>query len=113
MNALEDRLDIQPSAPQSHPSRRAIPLAVEIAAETGDGAPQIPGAHLPGWASGQTGNDLHDFGAHHLRRIRLWGVLSNLSQTQQAQGHRGEDRQQSRTAPPRCASAAARSGSRF
>jgi len=113
MNAFQDCLDIQPTAPQGHPSRRSIPFAVEIAAETGNGAPQFPDAHVSDWTSGQTGNDLHDVDAHHLRRIRLWGMLGNLSQTQQAQGKRREDRQQSRTAPPRCASAAARSGSRF
>src|SRR6266702_2068771 len=94
MNALQDGLKVHPALPDGLPSRRSITVAVEIATEAGNGAPQAAGTHRLGSLLAESSNHLDDFPVDHLGGSRLGGLLRDRSQPEQAQRQRREDAQQ-------------------
>ena len=67
----------------------------EVASQTGDGVPEIPGRRDGAVADIQQGHHLNEFLRRHICRWRVWRMLSGLPDHEPAQGDRSQDRKQS------------------
>ena len=112
MNALHDRLNVQPATPQGLPARWAIAFASEIASIAGNGIPTLLARHRVGIALIQRGHHLHDVGWQDLARSPL-RLLRDTARSCNKRTATGASKPKRSASPhsPECG--AARSGSQF
>src|SRR5579872_5426116 len=94
MNALQDCLDIEPTAPKGLPAWRAIPFAAQVSPKAGNGIPTLLTGQCLRIAVVQIRYYCHDVSWQDLAGEPLRFLPGYGSQLQQAHRHRSQHPQQ-------------------
>ena len=94
MDAFEQGLDVEPSAPEGFPARWPVPFASQIAPKAGDGVPALLHGQLGSRHPCSGSHDLHHLSGQRLARGLLGGLPGRRSQLQEPYSCWGQQPQQ-------------------